>query len=47
MTWDALQAFHQANPDRSILALFESAAGRAGAFSVSALDMLFDYSRLT
>jgi glucose-6-phosphate isomerase len=43
--WDALNTAAQAGRERSILKLFEQDANRAEAFSVTALDLLFDYSK--
>ncbi len=44
MGWQDLHDRHGQVKDRKILSLFDD-AGRAGAFSVSALDMRFDYSK--
>ena len=43
--WDDLKAAADAGRDRSILDLFDADADRAEAFSVTALDLLFDYSK--
>ncbi len=40
--WHGLKAAADAGKDRSILGLFERDADRADAFSVAALDLLFD-----
>ncbi|GGC01405.1 glucose-6-phosphate isomerase [Marivita lacus] len=43
--WDVLKSAADAGRDRSILGLFEADADRAAGFSVTALDLLFDYSK--
>ncbi len=43
--WDVLKAAVDAGRDRSILGLFEADADRAAGFSMTALDLLFDYSK--
>ena len=43
--WDALKSAAEAGRDRSILGLFDGDPDRAEAFSLSALDLLFDYSK--
>ncbi len=45
--FEDLKAYHSTVADRHILSLFEAEADRAAAFSVTALDMLFDYSKTT
>jgi glucose-6-phosphate isomerase len=44
-TWQDLRNAAEAGHDRSILSLFEADSDRAKTFSVSALDLLFDYSK--
>ena len=43
MNFDALKSHHASQSGQHILDLFDE--DRAGAFSVRALDMLFDYSK--
>ena len=43
--WDLLKNAAEAGRDRSILGLLEDDPNRADAFSVAALDLLFDYSK--
>ena len=43
--WDDLKSAAEAGRDRSILSLFDADADRAATFSVTALDLLFDYSK--
>ncbi|MCL3883438.1 glucose-6-phosphate isomerase [Marivita sp. GX14005] len=43
--WGDLKRVAEEGRERSILGLFETDADRAEAFSVTALDMLFDYSK--
>ncbi|MFP7571468.1 glucose-6-phosphate isomerase [Marivita sp. S2033] len=43
--WNALKAAAEAGRDRVILDLFEADESRAETFSVTALDLLFDYSK--
>ena len=43
--WDALKQAAQSGADRSILGMFEADQNRAENFSLTALDMLFDYSK--
>ncbi len=45
MSFDDLRAYRAARGEIRILDLFAAEAGRAGDFSVRALDMLFDYSK--
>lgn len=43
--WDDLKTAAEAGRDRSILGLFDADPDRADAYSVTALDLLFDYSK--
>ena len=43
--WDAVKQAAESGRDRSILGLFAEDESRAESFSVSALDLLFDYSK--
>lgn len=43
--WDDLKAAAEQGRDRSILGLFDADPNRAEGFSVTALDLLFDYSK--